>query len=59
MPAERNRIGFPESKRFETYLRPQKRAASSDQFGQSGYQNFKTEVFTPKITWIYLRKERT
>ena len=24
-----------------------------------GYQNFKTEVFTPKITWIYLRKERT
>jgi len=48
---------FPESKRFETYL-GHKSARSLDQFGQAGYQNFKTEVFTPKITWIYLRKER-
>jgi hypothetical protein len=25
---------------------------------ESGYQKFKTEVFTPKITWVHLRKER-
>jgi ech hydrogenase subunit C len=25
---------------------------------KAGYLSFKTEVFTPKITWVYLRKEK-
>jgi len=25
---------------------------------EAGYQPFKTEVFTPKISWVYLQKER-
>ena len=28
------------------------------QFRKLGYQEFKTEPFTPAITWIYLQKER-
>jgi ech hydrogenase subunit C len=48
---------LPEAKRFETFV-AHKNVRSLQQLAGAGYRNFKTEAFTPKITWIYLRKER-
>jgi hypothetical protein len=50
-PGKRNRV--PDRHR-ET-----RASACFKELAESGYQKFKTEVFTPKITWVYLRKERT
>jgi ech hydrogenase subunit C len=50
--------GFRGVKRFETFV-GHKNERLIQQLAKLGWQNFKTEVFTPKITWIYLRKERT
>jgi ribosomal protein S18 acetylase RimI-like enzyme len=48
---------FPQAKRFEAFTgRPNKR--SLHLLGRAGYQEFKTEPFTPAITWVYLQKER-
>ncbi len=48
---------FPNVKRFEV-----KTGHKSDrnlfQFRAQGYEQFKTEPFTPAITWVYLQKER-
>jgi ech hydrogenase subunit C len=49
---------FREAKCFETCV-GNKSARLLQDLNESGYQKFKTEVFTPKITWVYLRKERT
>jgi ech hydrogenase subunit C len=48
---------FPNSKRFEAFTgRPN--AHGLQLLSQAGYQEFKTEPFTPAITWVYLQKER-
>jgi ech hydrogenase subunit C len=48
---------FPNAKRFEAFTgQPNKR--SLHLLGRAGYQEFKTEPFTPAITWVYLQKER-
>ena len=48
---------FPNAKRFEAFTgRPNERALHL--LGRAGYQEFKTEPFTPAITWVYLQKER-
>lgn len=49
---------FPAAKHFETSVGQKNEVLLRDLF-QSGYQNFKTEVSTPKITRVHLRKERT
>jgi ech hydrogenase subunit C len=49
---------FPGAKQLQTVI-GNKSLRLLQELAQSGYQNFKTEVFTPKITWNYLRKERT
>ena len=43
-------------KRFETFI-GNKSERQLKVLEEAGYKNFKTEVFTPKITWIHLRKE--
>jgi ech hydrogenase subunit C len=48
---------FPGAKRFETFT-GQKNARGLHLLGQAGYQEFKTEPFTPAITWVHLQKER-
>jgi len=48
---------FPDAKRFEAFTgRPNTHGLQL--LGQAGYQEFKTEPFTPAITWVYLQKER-
>jgi ech hydrogenase subunit C len=48
---------FPNAKRFEAFTgRPNTRGLQL--LGQAGYQEFKTEPFTPAITWVYLQKDR-
>jgi ech hydrogenase subunit C len=48
---------FPDAKRFEAFTgQPNQR--SLHLLGRAGYQEFKTEPFTPAITWVYLQKER-
>ena len=48
---------FPNAKRFEAFTgRPNMRGLHL--LGRAGYQEFKTEPFTPAITWVYLQKER-
>ena len=48
---------FPNAKRFEAFTgQPNQR--SLHLLGRAGYQEFKTEPFTPAITWVYLQKER-
>jgi ribosomal protein S18 acetylase RimI-like enzyme len=48
---------FPNAKRFEAFTgHPNTRGLQL--LGQAGYQEFKTEPFTPAITWVYLQKER-
>jgi len=48
---------FPNAKRFETFTgRPNERGLHL--LGALGYHEFKTEPFTPAITWVHLQKER-
>jgi ech hydrogenase subunit C len=48
---------FPNAKRFEAFTgRPN--AHGLHLLTQAGYQEFKTEPFTPAIAWVYLQKER-
>jgi ech hydrogenase subunit C len=48
---------FPNSKRFEAFTgRPNTHGLHL--LAQAGYSEFKTEPFTPAITWVYLQKER-
>jgi ech hydrogenase subunit C len=47
---------FPTVKRFEVKT-GHKSERNLFQFREQGYQRFKTEPFTPAITWIYLQKE--
>jgi ech hydrogenase subunit C len=49
---------FPGVKRFEIFT-GHRSERNLRQFRKLGYQEFKTEPFTPAITWIYLQKERT
>jgi ech hydrogenase subunit C len=49
--------GFRGVKRFEIFIGNKSERLLQD-LAASGYVTFKSEVFTPKITWIYLRKER-
>jgi ribosomal protein S18 acetylase RimI-like enzyme len=48
---------FPQVSRFETKTGHQSKR-NLYQLGKRGYQTFKTEPFTPTITWVYLQKER-
>jgi ech hydrogenase subunit C len=48
---------FPDAKRFEAFT-GQPNTRSLHLLGRAGYQEFKTEPFTPAITWVYLQKER-
>ena len=50
--------GFKGVKRFETFVGNKNERLLQD-LVELGYREFKTEVFTPKVTWIYLRKEWT
>ena len=48
---------FPNAKRFESFTgRPNERGLHL--LDKLGYKEFKTEPFTPVITWVYLQKER-
>lgn len=48
---------FPNAKRFEVKT-GHRSERNLFQFRAQGYQEFKTEPFTPAITWVYLQKER-
>jgi ech hydrogenase subunit C len=48
---------FPNVKRFEVFT-GHRSERNLFQFRAQGYQQFKTEQFTPAITWVYLQKER-
>ena len=48
---------FPTAKRFEAFT-GHKSDRNLKQFQALGYKQFKTEPFTPAITWVYLQKER-
>ncbi len=48
---------FPNVKRFEAITGHQSKR-NLYQFNKRGYQVFKTEPFTPAVTWVYLQKER-
>jgi Ni,Fe-hydrogenase III small subunit/GNAT superfamily N-acetyltransferase len=48
---------FPHVRRFEAFTGHQSKR-NLYQLTQRGYQTFKTEPFTPAITWVYLQKER-
>ena len=48
---------FPNAKRFEVKT-GHRSERNLYQFRKMGYQEFKTEQFTPAITWVYLQKER-
>ena len=49
---------FPDVKRFEIFT-GSKSERNLRLFRKLGYKDFKTEPFTPAITWVYLRKERS
>jgi ech hydrogenase subunit C len=49
---------FRGAKRFETFIGSKSERLLGD-LATAGYQQFKTAPFTPKITWLYLQKERT
>ena len=49
---------FPQVGRFETKTGHQSKR-NLYQLAQGGYQTFKTEPFTPTITWVYLQKDRS
>jgi ech hydrogenase subunit C len=48
---------FPGVKRFEVFT-GHKSERNLFQFRHHGYKEFKTEQFTPALTWVYLQKER-
>jgi hypothetical protein len=48
---------FPGVTRFETKTGHQSKR-NLFQLAQRGYQTFKTEPFTPAITWVCLQKDR-
>jgi ech hydrogenase subunit C len=48
---------FPEARRFEAFT-GHKSKRNLYQLHKRGYQSFKSEPFTPAITWVYLQKER-
>ena len=48
---------FPEAKRFEAYT-GEKSTRNIDLCKHHGYEPFKTEVYSPAVTWVYLQKER-
>jgi ech hydrogenase subunit C len=48
---------FPDADRFETKTGHHSKR-NLYQLSQRGYQTFKTEPFTPAITWVYLQKDR-
>jgi ech hydrogenase subunit C len=54
---EETEKAFPGAKRFEVKT-GHKSERNLFQFRAQGYQQFKTEPFTPAITWVYLQKER-
>lgn len=49
---------FPDVKRFEAKTGHQSKR-NLFQLSKSGYQVFRTEPFTPNISWVFLQKERT
>ena len=49
---------FPQSRRFETKTGHQSKR-NHFQLGELGYSRYKTEPFTPTVTWVYFQKERT
>ena len=49
---------FPEVTRFEAKTGHQSKR-NLYQLSKRGYKEFKTEPFTPAITWVCLQKERT
>jgi GNAT superfamily N-acetyltransferase len=49
---------FPDVARFEAFTGHQSKR-NLYQLGRRGYQQFKSEPFTPGITWIYLQKHRS
>ena len=49
---------FPGVGRFETKTGHQSKR-NLYQLTKGGYQTFKTEPFTPTITWVYLQKDRS
>jgi len=49
---------FPDAKRFEAKTGHQSKR-NLFQLSQGGYQVFRTEPFTPNITWVYLQKDRS
>ncbi len=48
---------FPHVRRFEAFT-GHKSKRNLYQLDKRGYQTFKTEPFTPAISWVYLQKER-
>jgi ech hydrogenase subunit C len=48
---------FPQAKHFEAFT-GQPNVRSLQLLGQAGYREFKTEPFTPNMTWVHLQKER-
>lgn len=48
---------LPDVKRFEVKA-GHKSEHNLSRYHELGYQQFKTEPFTPAITWVYLQKER-
>ena len=49
---------FPQSRRFEAKTGHQSKR-NHFQLGKLGYSRYKTEPFTPTVTWVYFQKERT
>ncbi len=47
---------FPEAKRFEVFT-GHKSKRNIETFTKLGYRKFKSEPFTPALTWVYLEKE--
>jgi ech hydrogenase subunit C len=54
---EETEKAFPNAKRFEVKT-GHRSERNLFQFRAQGYKEFKTEPFTPAITWVYLQKER-
>ncbi len=48
---------FPQSRRFEAKTGQQSKR-NHFQLGKLGYRQYKTEPFSPTITWVYFQKER-
>ena len=48
---------FPEVKRYEAFT-GHKSKRNLNTLAKLGYQTFKTEQFSPTITWVYLQKDR-